>query len=100
MFSLLFHILMRKYGIKNHTLFHVYYGNFMATKYRKNVVDRLTILLGFSGGLLSLFTGFSFMAGFEVIYIFTLQLMYVGHPPDTKDNRTAPFQCRRNLNKK
>ncbi|XP_035776394.1 sodium channel protein Nach-like [Anopheles albimanus] len=62
--------------LKNHSLVHVYMAGLTATHFRMDIYqDSLGTLASF-GGILGLFLGFSIITGFEVIYFFTIRLLF------------------------
>ncbi|GFG30440.1 hypothetical protein Cfor_03682, partial [Coptotermes formosanus] len=61
---------------QNDSVFNVYFSRFLITRYRRDVIYSWKGLLASLGGLLSLFIGFSFIGGAELLYFFTFRLYY------------------------
>uniref|UniRef100_A0A182WHJ6 Sodium channel protein Nach n=1 Tax=Anopheles minimus TaxID=112268 RepID=A0A182WHJ6_9DIPT len=62
--------------LKNQSLVHIYLADLTATHFRMDIYqDSLGVLASF-GGILGLFLGFSIITGFEVIYFFTIRLLF------------------------
>ncbi|KYB27274.1 sodium channel protein Nach [Tribolium castaneum] len=61
--------------IKDQSVVRVYFNDLVATKNRRDVIFSWHTLLAFYGGLLGLFTGFSFVSAIELVYFFTIRLL-------------------------
>ncbi|XP_055542870.1 sodium channel protein Nach-like [Wyeomyia smithii] len=83
--------------IKDHSAVHVYYNDLVSTRFLKKVnQDWLDVLASF-GGILSLFLGFSIITGFEVIYFFSIRVLFdVFCEPNNRHHKPveqAPVAC-------
>ncbi|KFB35480.1 AGAP009590-PA-like protein [Anopheles sinensis] len=73
--------------LENQTLVHIFYADLTATHYRTDISqDSLGVLASF-GGILGLFLGFSIITGFEMIYFFTVRLLF-----DVLEEKKKPVQ--------
>ncbi|XP_053673786.1 sodium channel protein Nach-like [Anopheles nili] len=62
--------------LRNHSLVHIYFADLTATHFRMDIYqDSLGVLASF-GGILGLFLGFSIITGFEMVYFFTIRLLF------------------------
>uniref|UniRef100_A0A182INY8 Uncharacterized protein n=1 Tax=Anopheles atroparvus TaxID=41427 RepID=A0A182INY8_ANOAO len=62
--------------LKHQSLVHIFYADLTATHFRTDIYeDSLGVLASF-GGILGLFLGFSIITGFEIIYFFTIRLLF------------------------
>ncbi|CAG9772713.1 unnamed protein product [Ceutorhynchus assimilis] len=68
---------------ENHTLIRVFFNDLLGTKHRRDVLFTWHMLMGSYGGILGLFTGFSFMLVVEIIYHFLVRRL----KDDKKENR-------------
>ncbi|XP_023709414.1 sodium channel protein Nach [Cryptotermes secundus] len=83
---------------ENDSVFNVYFSNFLVTRYRRDVVYSWKGLLASLGGLLSLFIGFSFIGGVELLYFFTFRLYYRIRSHATSHPFLSPLANRRAQN--
>ncbi|XP_052864392.1 sodium channel protein Nach-like [Anopheles cruzii] len=62
--------------LKNQSLVHIYFADLTAIHYRMDIPQDSLGTLASVGGLLGLFLGFSIITGFEMIYFFTIRLLF------------------------
>lgn len=60
--------------LDNHSVVRVFFNDLVGTRYRRIVLGNWQTFLAFYGGILGLCLGFSFIAGIEFIYFFTVKL--------------------------
>ncbi|XP_066589222.1 sodium channel protein Nach-like [Prorops nasuta] len=63
------------FNIFNYSIVHIFFGDLVSIQYRRNVQYDWRNLFASFGGLLGLFSGFSLMSGFELIYFFIIRLI-------------------------
>ncbi|XP_031617478.1 sodium channel protein Nach-like [Contarinia nasturtii] len=68
--------LFKGINITDHTSLTVFFGDLVSTHYRKDIYQNWLSLLASFGGILGLLLGFSFVAGFELIYFFTIRVLF------------------------
>uniref|UniRef100_A0A182QKV6 Sodium channel protein Nach n=1 Tax=Anopheles farauti TaxID=69004 RepID=A0A182QKV6_9DIPT len=62
--------------LKNQSLVHIYLADLTATRFRMDIYqDWLGVLASF-GGILGLFLGFSIITGFEIVYFFSIRVLF------------------------
>ncbi|XP_040167541.1 sodium channel protein Nach-like [Anopheles arabiensis] len=62
--------------LQNQSLVHIYLADLTATHFRMDIYqDSLGVLASF-GGILGLFLGFSIITGFEMVYYFSIRLLF------------------------
>lgn len=62
--------------LSDETLLHVFFKDLVSTHYRNDMYQNWLGVLASFGGLLGLFLGFSLVTGFELIYFFTLRVLF------------------------
>ncbi|XP_053692037.1 sodium channel protein Nach-like [Sabethes cyaneus] len=73
--------------IKDLSALHVYYSDLVSTRFLKKVNQNWLDVLASFGGILSLFLGFSIITGFEVIYFFSIRVLFdVFSRPNNRNN--------------
>ncbi|XP_044750328.1 sodium channel protein Nach-like [Coccinella septempunctata] len=68
-------------NISNHSVLRVYFDDLVGTRNRRSVIGNWQTFLAFYGGILGLFVGFSFIAGIELIYFFTVKILIDSRKP-------------------
>lgn len=77
-FSYIYFFIFRKgVAIKNHIILHVYYGTLHCSRYIHDTHQNWLDFLASTGGLLGLVLGFSFLTGFELIYLLIIRTFFV-----------------------
>ncbi|XP_055600009.1 sodium channel protein Nach-like [Uranotaenia lowii] len=62
--------------LKDQSVVHIYFNDLVATRYRMDIYQNWFGVLASFGGILGLFLGFSIITGFEVIYFFSIRLLF------------------------
>ncbi|XP_055640074.1 sodium channel protein Nach-like [Toxorhynchites rutilus septentrionalis] len=71
-----FFTLFKDIELRDHSVLHIYYDDLVSTRFRTDIHQTWLDILSFIGGMLGLFLGFSIITGLEVIYFFTIRLLF------------------------
>ncbi|XP_058816379.1 sodium channel protein Nach-like [Topomyia yanbarensis] len=74
-------------NLKDHSVVHVYFNDLVSTRFRKDKSQSCLGVLASFGGILGLFLGFSIITGFEVIYFFSIRVLFDVFTESWKRNR-------------
>ncbi|EDS36313.1 pickpocket 16 [Culex quinquefasciatus] len=62
--------------LQDQSAVHIYFSDLVSTRYRKDIYQNWLGVLASFGGILGLFLGFSIITGFEVVYFFTIRVLF------------------------
>ncbi|XP_050309983.1 sodium channel protein Nach-like [Anthonomus grandis grandis] len=71
-------------NVENHTIIRVFFNDLLGTRHRRDAVYTWHTLLGYYGGILGLFTGFSFISAVEIIYFLVIGCFTRGNMKKSK----------------
>ncbi|XP_065087331.1 sodium channel protein Nach-like [Ochlerotatus camptorhynchus] len=60
----------------NQTAVHIYFNDLVSTRFRKDIYQNWLGVLASFGGILGLFLGFSIITAFEVVYFFSIRVLF------------------------